>query len=154
AESRDRRLLHRAGVRRQRQADDCLEPRRARRFEPDVEGEAEPEGMPRPAQGAAHPCDCRRRRALERGRVRWGAVLLLALFLAGCGAGEGGHGTATLWVTRDHGGQVLYTGTVPAGLTAMQALERKLKVSTRYGGRFVQSIDGVSGSASGQRDWF
>ena len=91
---------------------------------------------------------------VERRRVRWVAVPLLALFLAGCGAGEGGHGTATLWVTRDNGAQVLYTGTVPAGLTAMQALERKLKVSTRYGGRFVQSIDGVSGSASGQRDWF
>jgi hypothetical protein len=35
----------------------------------------------------------------------------------------------------------------------MQALDRKLSISTRYGGRFVQSIDGVSGS-SHQRDWF
>jgi hypothetical protein len=49
---------------------------------------------------------------------------------------------------------VLYTGTVPAGLTAMQALERKRKVTTRYGGRFVQSIDGLEGSLTGQRDWF
>jgi hypothetical protein len=85
--------------------------------------------------------------------VRWIAVSLLALALAGCGVGEREHGTATLWVTRDRGAQVLYSGSVPAGLTAMQALERKLKVSTRYGGRFVQSIDGVSGSASAQRDW-
>lgn len=85
--------------------------------------------------------------------MRWLlAVPLLALALAGCG-GAREHGTATLWVTRDRGAHVLYSGTVPAGLTAMQALERKLKVSTRYGGRFVQSIDGVSGSASGQRDW-
>jgi Domain of unknown function (DUF4430) len=85
--------------------------------------------------------------------VRWLAVPLLALVLAGCGGEARGHGTATLWVTRDRGAQVLYSGSVPAGLTAMQALERKLKVSTRYGGRFVQSIDGVSGSASAQRDW-
>jgi hypothetical protein len=57
-------------------------------------------------------------------------------------------------VTRDRGAQVLYTGTVPAGLTATQALERVRKVTTRYGGRFVQSIDGIQGSATKQRDWF
>jgi hypothetical protein len=57
-------------------------------------------------------------------------------------------------VTHDRGSQVVFAGTVPAGLTAMQALERVQKVSTKYGGRFVQSIDGVSGSLSGQRDWF
>jgi Domain of unknown function (DUF4430) len=85
--------------------------------------------------------------------VRWPVVSLLALALAGCGGGEREHGTATLWVTRDRGAQVLYSGSVPAGLTAMQTLERKLKVTTRYGGRFVQSIDGVSGSASAERDW-
>ena len=80
-------------------------------------------------------------------------VSLLALALAGCRGGEREHGTATLWVTRDRGAQVVYSGSVPAGLTAMQALERKLKVTTRYGGRFVQSIAGVSGSASAERDW-
>lgn len=86
--------------------------------------------------------------------MRWIAAAVLALVLAGCGVAERGGGTATLWVTRDRGAQVLYAGTVPAGLTAMQALERKVEVSTRYGGRFVQSIDGVSGSASKQQDWF
>jgi Domain of unknown function (DUF4430) len=85
--------------------------------------------------------------------VRTSAVLLLALAVAGCG-GAREHGTATLWVTRDRGAHVLYTGTVPAGLTAMQALERKEKVTTRYGGRFVQSIDGVQGSLTRQHDWF
>jgi hypothetical protein len=84
--------------------------------------------------------------------VRSAALLLLALALAGCGGGRE-HGKATLWVTRDRGAQVLYAGSVPAGLTAMQALERRMKVSTRYGGRFVESIDGISGSASAQRDW-
>jgi hypothetical protein len=84
-------------------------------------------------------------------------TLLLALVLAGCGGGRGSassKGTATLWVTRDRGSQVLFAGRVPAGLSAMQALERKLKVTTRYGGRFAQSIDGVSGSVSSQHDWF
>ena len=84
--------------------------------------------------------------------MRWLAVPLLVLALVGCG-GAREHGTAKLWVTRDRGAHVLYSGTVPAGLTAMQALERRLHVSTRYGGRFVQSIDGIGGSLSGQRDW-
>ena len=57
-------------------------------------------------------------------------------------------------MTRDRGANVLYTGTVPAGLTAMQALTRVRKVKTRYGGRFVQSIDGLDGSATRQQDWF
>ena len=76
-------------------------------------------------------------------------ALLVVLALAGCG-GSGGH--ATLKVTRDHGRQVLLKANVPAGLTAMQALERKADVKTSYGGRFVVSIQGVS-SAS-HRDWF
>ncbi len=86
--------------------------------------------------------------------MRLAAVLALTLALAGCGGGERGHGTATLWVTRDRGGQVLFAGTVPAGLDGIQAVERKFKVTTRYGGRFLQSIDGISGSLSDQRDWF
>lgn len=85
--------------------------------------------------------------------MRYAVGAVLALVLAGCGGG-GEHGSAVLWVTRDRGSDVVFTGTVPAGLTAIQALERVQKVSTRYGGRFVQSIDGVSGSLSGERDWF
>jgi hypothetical protein len=57
-------------------------------------------------------------------------------------------------VTSDRGAHVLFSGTVPAGLTAMQALVRVQKVSTRYGGHYVQSIDGVSGSLSAEKDWF
>jgi hypothetical protein len=75
------------------------------------------------------------------------------LALAGCGGGHT-HGTATLWVTQDRGAHVLFSGKVPAGLTAMQALVRVQKVGTRYGGRYVQSIDGVSGSLSHEQDWF
>ena len=72
-------------------------------------------------------------------RLGVAAVAAVAL-LAGCGSGAGA-GKATLWVTRDEGKQVLLVRTVPAGETAMQALERSAKLSTRYGGRFVQSIE-------------
>jgi hypothetical protein len=75
--------------------------------------------------------------------VRAALLLALAFALAGCGGGGRGHGAATLWVTRDRGANVLYAGKAPAGLTAMQALEREQKVTTRYGGRFVQSIAGL-----------
>lgn len=75
---------------------------------------------------------------------------LAAVFvLAGCG---GNSGSATLRITRDRGHHVLLVARVPAGLTAMQALERKAKVKTSYGGRFVVAINGLT-SAS-HRDWF
>jgi Domain of unknown function (DUF4430) len=85
--------------------------------------------------------------------TRFAVAALAILALAGCGSG-GGRGTATLWVTRDRGAHVVFTGTVPAGLTAMQALARVQTITTRYAGRFVQSIGGVSGSLSTQHDWF
>ena len=82
------------------------------------------------------------------------AACLLALVLAGCGGGGREHGTATLWVTTDRGAHVDFAGDVPAGLNAIQVVERKLKVTTRYGGRYLQSIGGVEGSLSAQRAWF
>ncbi len=85
---------------------------------------------------------------------RAAAALVAALLLAGCGEGRAGHGTAELWVTRDRGAHVLLVKTVPAGQTALQALDRVADVKTRYGGRFVQAVDGIEGSLAGQRDWF
>ncbi|HKI91789.1 MAG TPA: DUF4430 domain-containing protein [Gaiellaceae bacterium] len=79
-------------------------------------------------------------------------VPLLAVGLAACGGS--GHGKATLWITRDEGHTVLLAAQVPAGETAMQALERSATVSTRYGGRFVQSVNGLAGSISSEHDWF
>ena len=57
-------------------------------------------------------------------------------------------------MTRDRGAHVLYAGPVPAGLDGIQAVERKLKVTTRYGGRYLQSVNGIAGSLTQQRDWF
>jgi hypothetical protein len=81
-------------------------------------------------------------------------ALLGAAALTGCGVTSRGKGHAQVWVTRDRGGTVVVTKKVPAGQTAMAALVSVAKVKTRYGGRFVQSIDGVSGSLSQRRDWF
>jgi hypothetical protein len=79
------------------------------------------------------------------------AVVILAFALSGCSTT---HGTATVWITRDRGLHVLLVRHVPAGLTAMQGLERVAHVQTRYAGRFVQGIDGISGSLTRQHDWF
>jgi hypothetical protein len=84
------------------------------------------------------------------------SVLAAALLaVAGCGGGDdGAAGEATLWVTRDRGEQVLVDAKVDAGQTLLRALRSRADVETRYGGRFVQSIDGVDGDLTEQRDWF
>jgi hypothetical protein len=79
-------------------------------------------------------------------------LAILAPAVAGCGSGGGGE--ATLWVTRDQGASVLLVRTVEAGQTALQALDREAEVTTSYGCRFVDSIDGVHGDLSARRDWF
>jgi hypothetical protein len=84
---------------------------------------------------------------------RLAAAGLAAAFVAGCGSTHTS-GSATLWITRDRGQDVVLTKKVKAGQSAMQALQKVAKVKTSYGGRFVQSIDGVSGDRSARRDWF
>jgi Domain of unknown function (DUF4430) len=94
-----------------------------------------------------------RRGPLESAAViRAGLALAAVVVFAGCGGGT--HGRATVWVTRDEGRHELVVRTVPAGETALQALERSAKITTRYGGRFVESIDGIAGSLSSRHDWF
>jgi hypothetical protein len=80
------------------------------------------------------------------------AFVLAVVVLAGCGGEDGGR--ATLWITRDQGAHVILQKEVPSGLTAMQALDRVAHIDTRYGGRYVQAINGVVGSLSSRRDWF
>jgi Domain of unknown function (DUF4430) len=101
---------------------------------------------------------------VRRVRALAAAAVVLAGFapaVAGCGFGEGGAkegGGATLRVTRDFGHRALgsvHLDTVHEGETVMRMLRSKFDVTTRFGGRFVQSIDGLEGGgAGGQVDWF
>ncbi|HYM54818.1 MAG TPA: DUF4430 domain-containing protein [Solirubrobacteraceae bacterium] len=83
-----------------------------------------------------------------------------ALALSGCGLGAGPAPKAVqLLVTRDFGVRVLSRTDAPkvAGQeTAMSLLIRNDAVTTRYGGGFVQSVDGLSGGREAGRpvDWF
>lgn len=85
---------------------------------------------------------------------RLALLLAAACLLAGCGEEAAGEGSAELWITRDRGSEVVLSTTVPAGISALEALRRKTDVDTRYGGRFVQAIDGIEGDIAGQHDWF
>ncbi len=85
---------------------------------------------------------------------RLALLLAAACLLAGCGEEAGGEGQAQLWITQDRGAEVVLTTSVPAGISALEALRGKTDVETRYGGRFVQSINGIEGDLARQRDWF
>jgi Domain of unknown function (DUF4430) len=80
------------------------------------------------------------------------ALAALAVALVGCGSAKSSSGSATLWVTRDRGAVVLHAEQVPAGESVMQALDRVASVKTRFGGRYVRSVDGVAEQS--RRSWF
>src|ERR671925_2397875 len=84
---------------------------------------------------------------------RLALLLAAACLLVGCGEEAAGNGQATLWITRDRGAKVMLDTTVPAGISAMEALRRKADVETRYGGGYVPAVDGVEGSPSREHDW-
>jgi len=97
------------------------------------------------------------------------AVLVVFMLFAGAlasgalkfGAGattEAGEG-AEVVVTRDFGAKQVDSTkvrTIPAGETVMRLMQRRFTVETRYGGGFIQSIEGLAGDdANGARvDWF
>ena len=83
---------------------------------------------------------------------RLALLALVGALAAGCSSAAGGSGQATIWVTRDKGTIVMHRAKIPAGLTAMQALARVAKLQTRYGGRYVKSVDGVG--EQGRSAWF
>jgi len=85
-------------------------------------------------------------------RTRALALAALAVALAGCGSAKSSSGSATLWVTRDRGAVVLHAERVPADESVMQALDRVASVKTRFGGRYVRSVDGVTEQS--RRSWF
>jgi hypothetical protein len=88
------------------------------------------------------------------------ALLAAALATAGCGLGAGAEvGEVSLTVTRDYGAERLRPPlSEPASEsdTVMRVLERNAEISTRYGGGFVQAIDGLEAEERFGRssDWF
>jgi Domain of unknown function (DUF4430) len=80
-----------------------------------------------------------------------------AVALGGCGLGAGkGTSDVSVTVTRSFGASAIGSVTkskVPGSETVMRMLERSFHVQTRYGGGFVESIDGNSGNQS-RLDWF
>jgi Domain of unknown function (DUF4430) len=85
------------------------------------------------------------------------ATATVAVALAGCGLGAGkGSSDVSVSVTRDFGATPIAGLTekrVPGSETVMRVLERHFNVGLRYGGGFVESINGLSGT-SARRDWF
>lgn len=92
----------------------------------------------------------------RRGRIPLFAAIS-AVAIAGCGLGPGrGTSDVTVTVTRAFGTGKVATVTkskVAGSETVMRMLERSFHVDTRYGGGFVESIDGLAGNSS-RLDWF
>lgn len=88
------------------------------------------------------------------------AVALAAAVLSGCGLGAGSAPkSVSLVVTKDFGAHILHTWSAPevkGEETVMSMLMRNAHVTTKYGGGFVESVDGLSGGSSGgePEDWF
>jgi Domain of unknown function (DUF4430) len=97
-------------------------------------------------------------------RGRGAAVAILAcaatVAAAGCGLGPGaGLEDVRLTVTQDYGRTPVLSrdvGDVTESDSVMRVLERNAEISTRYGGGFVQSIDGLEAQEhfGHSRDWF
>ena len=88
-------------------------------------------------------------------------LTLVGLTAGGCtlGASSPRGGGAELTVTRDFGARVVlraHEDPIRGGETAMQLLLRNARVGTRYSGRFVETVNGISSrEESGRReDWF
>jgi hypothetical protein len=84
----------------------------------------------------------------------------LALVAGGCGFGPGEtkKGPAQLHVTRDFGRTDLHVDAAKDAVresdTVMRFLQGAAKVTTRFGGGFVQSINGLAGDQAAEHDWF
>jgi hypothetical protein len=95
---------------------------------------------------------------MTRAALVTAVAIACAVAIAGCGLGAGRQtsGTVTLTVTRDFGAAQVGSASeqsIPGSQTVLRMLERSFKVTTRYGGGFVESIDGHAGSSS-RLDWF
>ena len=87
------------------------------------------------------------------------AAAAAAALAAGCGFGPGSArpGAVTLTVTRGFGEHPIASTQVNAvrpSDTVIRLLESHTRVTTAYGGGYVQSINGLAGSKTAERDWF
>jgi Domain of unknown function (DUF4430) len=95
-----------------------------------------------------------------RGAVAATVACAATVAAAGCGLGPGaGLEDVRLTVTRDYGRTPVLSrdvGDVTESDSVMRVLERNAEISTRYGGGFVQSIDGLEAQERFARslDWF
>jgi Domain of unknown function (DUF4430) len=98
--------------------------------------------------------------AIRGGAVASALLGFCGLAAAGCGLGPGASLPGVrLTVSRDFGSRPLLSrsvGSVTEADTVMRVLERSAAISTRYGGGFVQSINGLEGGQRGgeRYDWF
>ena len=95
----------------------------------------------------------------RRGTAVATALLWAALATAGCGLGAGADvGEVELTVTREYGAVPMLHRSLEAteSDTVMRVLEGSAEISTRYGGGFVHTIDGVEEAERGghPHDWF
>jgi hypothetical protein len=87
-------------------------------------------------------------------------LLAAALAVSGCGFGPGKAkgGDVKLSVTHNFGKHDSFADSrktkVRESDTVMRFLQSNHKTTTRYGGGFVQSIDGLAGNQAAERDWF
>jgi hypothetical protein len=87
-------------------------------------------------------------------------LALLAVVAASCSIGSTSEkGPAHLVATRDFGERRVVSATedpIEKGETVMRFLMRNADVKTRYGGRFVNAINGIESKSEGDRrlDWF
>lgn len=92
-------------------------------------------------------------------RLAVALAVLAAFVVAGCGLGPGKTpGSTELLVTQDFGQKILIDTQSPeisGEDTVMRMLDRNAEIETRYGGKFVQQIEGVAGGerADAAVDW-
>lgn len=94
---------------------------------------------------------------IPRRAILW---LVLPVLVAACGehrvqppVTEPTAPAASLVVSEGFGATVVREARVAPGQSVLAALQGVARVSTRYGGRFVQSIDGREGSLDEGEDW-
>jgi Domain of unknown function (DUF4430) len=92
-------------------------------------------------------------------RKKLALLAALATAVAGCGLGAGSSSSGVALTVTDGFGKKVLTLKDDASTTGqdtvLRFLQRNAKVTTRFGGGFVQSIDGLAGkTGASQVDWF